>query len=427
MSVEREGLLVDWNAISPPSVPSTEIRVHDETLRDGLQSPSIEQPTLDDKLELLRLMNRIGIESACIGMPISSSTSRDHVKRLATEAVMDRMELSLACAARTKISDIAPVAAIMQETGLQMWAMAFVGTSPIRMCVEQWTLGSVIREVYEAVRFAVREGLRVCLVTEDTTRSRPEVALDVYATAMYAGAERICICDTVGYATPWGAAAVVTAMRCGLAERGFPDVGIDWHGHNDRGLAVANSLAAAMAGADRLHSTALGFGERAGNAPMEQLLANLRDLAWRRADLASLPRYSELASRACGVPIPGGQPFVGSDVYRTAAGVHAAAIRKALKRGDAWLADHVYAAIPASAVGREQIIEIGPGSGRANVLSWLESHGIADSPRLVSELQLAATRASHVLSDAEVFTLVANSPSARPLGRNATAYNVVAV
>ncbi len=402
-----ERWITEWNGLDSLPAPERDVLVHDETLRDGLQSPSVMQPTLDDKIELVNFMQRIGVNSVDLGMPAASQTIKDHVTRLVTEIAIDRLPVSIACAARTTRPDIAAVAEIAQRTGQPVSVMAFVGISPIRMYVEQWSVVPLLQEVQDAVAFARREGLQVCIVTEDTTRSRPEVAIDVYAAALHAGAERVCICDTVGYATPWGAAAVVDCLRRGLVERGFPDVEIDWHGHNDRGLAVANSLAAVCSGACRLHGTALGIGERAGNAQIEQLLVNLCDIGWRATTLADLPGYCELAGRIFGVNIPCNQPFVGADAYRTATGVHAAAIRKAQRLGDNWLAERVYSGIPASLVGRTQVIEVGPGSGRSNILAWLQSQGLTDDPLIVRRIQRAVAGASRIFTSQELLALVA--------------------
>ncbi len=403
--------IMEWNGADSPQAPQGTVSVHDETLRDGLQSPSVTQPTLESKLELLHLMHRIGIDSADLGMPVSSPVAKAHVQRLAEEIADAKLPLAASCAARTTCTDIAAVADIAQATGLPMSVMAFVGISPIRMFTEQWSVASVVAGMREALAFAQREGIGVCMVTEDTTRSRLDVALEVYGAALDAGAERICICDTVGYATPWGAAAVVSQLRAGLAARGFPGVGIDWHGHNDRGLATANSLAAASAGADRLHGTALGIGERAGNASMEQLLANLCDIGWRTGDLTMLPQYCELVGQSCGIGIADNQPIAGRDAFRTATGVHASAIRKAERLGGRWLAERVYAGIPASVVGRKQVIEVGPSSGRANILNWLDTHGIAAQPQLVQEIRDAAADADHVLTDQQLLTIVADAAS----------------
>ncbi len=403
--------IMDWNGANPPQAPQGTVLVHDETLRDGLQSPSVTQPTLESKLELLHLMQRIGVESVDLGMPVSSPAAKAHVHRLAEEIAVGRLPLAASCAARTTCEDIAAVADIAQATGLPMSVMAFVGISPIRMFAEQWSVASVIAGMHKALAFAQREGIGVCMVTEDTTRSRLDVALEVYGAALEAGAERICICDTVGYATPWGAASVVSQLRIGLADRGFPSVGIDWHGHNDRGLATANALAAAAAGADRLHGTALGIGERTGNASTEQLMTNLCDIGWRTNDLTMLPQYCQFAAQACGIVMAGNQPIVGSDAFRTATGVHAAAIRKAERLGGRWVAERVYAGIPASAVGREQLIEVGPGSGRANIMNWLDTHGIAAHQPLVREMQDAVAGTDHVLTDQQLRAIVDDAAS----------------
>jgi 2-isopropylmalate synthase len=275
------------------------------------------------------------------------------------------------------------------------------------MHAEGWDPAEIVRGVAAAVGFARAEGLRVCIVTEDTTRSRLDVALDIYLGALNAGAERVCVCDTVGYAVPWGAAALVRQLRSALSERGFGEVGVDWHGHNDRGLALANSLAAATAGADRLHGSALGIGERAGNASVEQLLVNLNDLGWRDGDLRDLPRYCAAVSRSCGIDIPMNQPFVGDDVYRTATGVHAAAIRKARAMGDTWTAGRVYAGIPAGLLGLDQRVEVGPGSGQANIMLWLERHRIEPDEELVARLEEAVAVTTRVLTDDELMGIVA--------------------
>jgi 2-isopropylmalate synthase len=406
MNAARESLIADWNRACAPVAPSAKISVHDETLRDGLQSVSVAQPSLDDKLELLNLMAGVGVDTACLGMPVTSATAQAHVLRLVAEIAAGRLDVGATCAARTTPADIGVVADIAQETGMAMSVMAFIGISRIRMLSEGWSVESVTAAARDAVAFARREGIGICIVTEDTTRTSLDVTIDVYAAALEAGADRICVCDTVGYATPWSAAALVSQLRLGLARRGFPEVGIDWHGHNDRGLALANALAAASAGADRLHGTALGIGERAGNTAIEQLLPNLRDLGWRDGDLALLPRYCEQASRSCGVGIPGTQPFAGQDVFSSMAGVHASAIRKAEQIGGGWLAERVYSGIPAAAVGRAQNIEIGPASGRANILAWLGVHGIPPVPALVDQIRRAAADAGQVLTDQQLMAIV---------------------
>lgn len=401
--------IAQWNDLVPVlSQAATRVSVHDETLRDGLQSPSVRQPRLDQKLALLARMDRLGLDSADIGMPVSNDRVRRDVATLVAEAASNRMRIALSCAARSTSADVTAVASVVQDAGIAVRAMIFIGTSSLRGQAEQWTAAEMTKKVHDAVDLARREGMPVCVVTEDTTRSPLDTVLDVYTAGLDAGAERVCICDTVGYATPWSTTGIVTCIRRGLARRGFPAAAIEWHGHNDRGLSIANSLSALAAGADCVHGTALGVGERAGNTPLEQLLPNLADLGWRPGDCTALPEYCAAAADACGITVPANQPFVGADAFRTATGVHAAAIRKAALRGDTWLAERVYSGIPASAVGREQTIEVGPGSGKANVLHWLVEHDIAPSPPLVQAIMRAAAATNRVLPERELYAMAAS-------------------
>jgi 2-isopropylmalate synthase len=183
-------------------------------------------------------------------------------------------------------------------------------------------------------------------------------------------------------------------------------VGIDWHGHKDRGLDIVNTLAAIEAGADRVHACAMGVGERSGNTPMEILLVNLNLLGIANRDLKGLPEYCQVVSQACGVPIPFNYPIVGADSFRTATGVHAAAIAKAITRNDAWLADRVYCGVPASMVGRTQGIEIGPMSGEHNVRFWLRDHEVEEHPVFVEKILAAAKRSSKLLTEDEIKRIV---------------------
>ncbi len=300
---------------------------------------------------------------------------REDVERLARAIADRRLRIKANCAARTKVEDIQPIADIQQRTGVPVECCTFIGSSPIRQFTEGWTLDYLERITEEALAFAAREGLSVMYVTEDTTRADPESLRRLFTTAIRAGASRLCIADTVGHSTPNGARALVTYVKSLITELGV-DVGIDWHGHRDRGFGVASSIAALEAGATRLHGAALGIGERCGNTPLDLLLVNLVMMGYRDHDLTTLPAYCEAVSKATDVPIPANYPVVGADAFRTATGVHAAAVVKAFRKGDRTLMDAVYAAVPASLVGRQQEIEVGPMSGKSNVVFWLESRGL---------------------------------------------------
>ena len=253
--------------------------------------------------------------------------------------------------------------------------------------------------------FAVHEGLPVMFVTEDTTRADPETIRALYTTAIRCGARALCVCDTVGHATPDGARQVVNFVK-GIIEEQGEEVRLDWHGHQDRGLGVINSLAAIEGGADQVHGSALGMGERVGNTPMDQLLVNLKLLGWIENDLTRLREYCDKAAEACRWTIPLNYPVFGRDAFRTATGVHAAAVIKSYKKGDAELADLIYSGVPAGQFGLRQVIEIGPMSGKSNVIYWLESHGFEASEDRVTKIYEHAKRATAVLSEEEVKALI---------------------
>jgi 2-isopropylmalate synthase len=407
-------LIYDWNVgEGSPSRPAGVAEVADETLRDGLQCPSVADPCIDDKVRMLHCQARLGVHGVDLGLPGAGPRVVESVLVLAREMVSARLPMEPYCAARTHEADINPVIEIVQRTGLPIHAATFLGSSPIRHYAEGWDLDRLLRTTEAAVTYAVRHGLEVMFVTEDTTRARPEVLRQLYTTAIRCGASRICVADTVGHATPEGTARLIRFIR-GVADAAGESIAIDFHGHRDRDLAIANALAAFLAGADRVHGTILGIGERVGNAPLDLLLINLKLLGWLDPDLTALPGYCDLVSRACGVPILPNYPAFGRDAFRTATGVHAAAVIKAHRKGDDWLADRVYSSIPAGMLGLRQAIEVGPMSGESNVTYWLETHGYPADPPLVGHLFRLAKAGERVLEDAELEAAVAEFLRAHP-------------
>ncbi len=409
MKLNERELIYDWN-----SLPGTfdwssvsEVELDDETLRDGLQNPSVVDPPIGDKIELLHLMAELGIHTADIGLPGAGPRATADVAALAREIADQHLPIAANCAARTVVRDIRPIVDISQATGIPIEVCTFIGTSPIRQYAEDWTLDRMLRTSEEAVRFAVSEGLSVMFVTEDTTRARPETLKAIYGHAIEWGARRICLADTVGHATPDGVRGLVRFVLEEIVKPSGEDVKVDFHGHRDRGLGLANSLAAAEAGAHRLHGSALGIGERVGNTEMELLLVNLKLLGLHDADLKRLPEYCELVSRACHTALPPGQPVVGRDAFRTGTGVHASAIMKAEEKGDAWLADRIYSGIPAAMVGRSQEIEVSHMSGISNVRYWLAAHGHnANDQDLCLKIFEVAKSADRTLTRDEIEDLV---------------------
>lgn len=392
-------LVYDWNRDGRAArADYRAVELDDETLRDGLQGPSVRNPPLEVKKRLLHLMDALGIQSADIGLPGASAQARETIVALAKETTKLRT-LKPNQAIRTHPHDVQGAIEAAVESGVAIESCAFIGSSPIRRVTEDWSLDTMLRSVEDSVGALTRAGLPVMFVTEDTTRADPETLVRLYETAIGAGAGRLCVSDTVGHATPEGVRNVLTFVRDEII-KGRP-VKLDYHGHNDRGLGTINALAA-TAVADRVHGCALGIGERVGNTSMDQLLVNLRLWGLISTDLTPLVEYTQLVAEHCGVPIPPNYPALGADAFRTGTGVHASAVVKALRRGDRELADSVYSGVPASMVGREQLIEIGPMSGQSNVVFWLEQRGYASSPELVARIFEAAKSSDRMLSEEEV-------------------------
>jgi isopropylmalate/homocitrate/citramalate synthase len=403
-------LIYDWNQNYPAGMkPPGPVLINDETLRDGLQSPSVRDPSIPEKIEILHLMEALGIHSLSLGLPGAGPRAVEAVTALAQEIATHKLKIRANCAARTHENDIRPIAEIVQKTGLRIEAATFIGSSPIRRFTEGWTDDFLLQTTEKAVKYAVSLGLDVMYVTEDTSRCDPETVKKLYATAIECGARSICICDTAGHATPMGALALTRFVIDEVVKPSGEKIRVDWHGHSDRGLAIANSLAAIIAGANCVHGCAIGLGERVGNTQIDQMLVNLKlmDIApWDRQDLTKLKQYCQAVSRATGVPIPANYPVVGDDAFRTATGVHAAAIIKAYRKNDATLANCVYSGVPSHVFGMDQTIDIGPMSGKSNVLWWLEKRGIAATDEVVDRIYQHAKQSDHTLSEAEILECV---------------------
>ncbi len=400
--------IYDWNEVNRRGrLLQNPFTLFDETLRDGLQNPSVKDPPIEAKVKMLHLMDDLGIHVADVGLPGSSPRAFEDCLRLTREAADQKMKIKIACAGRTVIGDITPMIELSQRAGIPVEVYAFIGSSPIRQYAESWDVELIARRSAEAIDVAVKAGLPVCYVTEDTTRSRPEVLSTLFRAAIDHGATRLCLSDTVGHATPDGVRNLIQFTRNVIAGTGA-DIEVDWHGHNDRGLALENALWALEYGASRVHATALGIGERVGNAQMELILLNLKLLGQLEdQDLTKLLEYCTTTAEAVGWDVPINYPLVGRDAFRTATGVHAAAIIKAMSKGDAWLADRIYSGVPAGMFGRAQEICIGFMSGGSNVSYWLRQRNIEPSEQLVNEILKVAKESSSLLTDEQILAVVA--------------------
>ncbi len=400
-TLNERHLIYDWNVHESDWRPSQPLEFDDETLRDGLQSPSVADPHIGDKLSMLHLIHELGIPSANIGLPGAGPRARADVLALAQEIVNSRLKIFPNCAARTVEADIIPIVETAQQTGIAIEAATFLGSSPIRLYAESWEVDFLRRAVEQAVTFVIKQGLPSMFVTEDTIRSHPDTVRLLYATAVQCGAKRVVVCDTVGHATPNGVRALIKFVRS-VVHAIDPHVKVDWHGHKDRGLSVINTLAAIEAGADRVHGTILGIGERVGNTPLDLVLVNCKLLGWIDNDLTRLQAYCELVSQKCEVPIPVNYPVFGRDAFRTGTGVHAAAIIKAKSKGEDWLADRVYSGVPAGWFGRTQEIEVGHMSGESNVIYWLKTHGFEPERALIDAIFTKAKSINRNLTELEI-------------------------
>jgi len=398
---DLDELIYDWNQDGRAArADYRAVELDDETLRDGLQGPSVRNPPLEVKVRLLHLMDQLGIASADIGLPGASPQALATVIALAKETT--KLKLTPNVAVRTHPADIQGAIRAAVESGVAIETCAFIGSSSIRRVAESWSVDAMRAQVEESVGQIVKNGLPAMFVTEDTTRADPETLVTLYETAIGAGAKRICASDTVGHATPEGVRNLLTFLRAEIIKG--RDVKLDYHGHNDRGLGTINALAA-TAIADRVHGTALGIGERVGNASMDQLLVNLRLFGLITTDLTPLVEYTALVAEHCGAVIPANYPALGADAFRTGTGVHAAAVVKALRKGDRELADRVYSGVPASMVGREQRIEVGPMSGESNVVFWLEQHNIEPTRTRIDRIMTAAKASDRLLAEEELSAL----------------------
>jgi len=402
-----DDIIYDWNTRGEHRNPMRRVATHDETLRDGIQCPSVRDPDIETKKEVVRRLARLRVDSTDVGLPGAGPRAVHDVTEIVKMVRDEGLDISLGCAARTHPNDIQPIIQVSHDTGVPLEIMTFLGSSPIRMLAEQWEPSRLVELTKTAVRMGVKAELPVSFVTEDTVRSSPDTLRDVFRVAVDEGADRLVLCDTVGHATPDGTRNLVEWVVDLLQEWGVRDrVRIDWHGHQDRGLSLVNALIAAQAGCDRIHGTVLGVGERVGNTPLDLLLVNLKLLGAYEHDLDALGELARLVSEACDVPIPVNYPVFGTDAFRTGTGVHAAAVIKAQAQGDDWLADRIYSGVPAGWFGEKQQIEIGHQSGVSNVKYWLQSRGIDPQPSLVDAIFAEAKRADRTLTEDEVLAVV---------------------
>jgi isopropylmalate/homocitrate/citramalate synthase len=412
--MDERALIFDWNTVEYDISRDSNNHPHgiwfdDETLRDGLQSPSARNPTIPQKIELLGYMEKLGIQKVDLGLPGAGPFHLEHIDAMLSHITENNFSIRPGAAVRTLMSDIQPLVDLQQKHGIEIQASAFLGTSPIRQFTEGWTMEKLLSTMETAVSFAVENDVPVMFVTEDTTRSKPKDVKMIYQRAMELGVRRLCVCDTCGHVTPNGVKKLLNFIdEEVIKDSGYmrSEIEVNWHGHQDRGLGVANNIAAVEAGADVIHGTALGVGERAGNAPLDQTLVNLKLMGAIDNDLTLLNEYVKKANEYIEVPLPHNYPVFGRDAFETGTGVHASAVIKAMKKGDQWLADRVYSGVPAADFGLKQVIRIGHMAGRSNIVWWLEQNGIEVNDELVAHMFEIAKSQRRNMTDEEIHQAV---------------------
>ncbi len=403
--------LYDWNA---PPTGRRAIDVADATFSDGVQSPSVIDPSQPDKRRLLARMSELGLRSASIGVPGMGPRQFADALDLARELMRGQWPIDASCGVRASVKDVATALDVRERSGLDVELAIAVPASPIRLEAEGITLDRLQEVTETAIAFAVRAGARVAGVLEDASRTPPEVLAVLIRHLLALGASAIRVCDSVGHAMPDGTRALIRFATEQVKGRGGRAIRVEWQGQQDRGMALANALAAVDAGADRVLASALGLGERSGTVPMELLLTNLRLAGRWPHTLGALAEYCETAAAAFGVRIAPAHAVVGADAFRTGTGSHATALVKALRAGDRWLADNVCTGVPASLVGAESRIDVSPVSGLSNVRWWLSQHGYDPTDLvLMRELLLAVKQTQRVASDDELRSMADKLLTAR--------------
>jgi 2-isopropylmalate synthase len=361
-------------------------------------------------------MKAVGVEKADIGFAASNGLAYDRVVAVAKANAQEANPIEVSCAARTKREeDIIPIVEASQTVGRPITADAFIGTDPDRIEVEKWTKQEMVTNVRETARFATSHGIPIMIVTETSflgIEKIPNIVKDIYKAALDEGARRVCLSDTTGQHLPYEIERGVKWMRKFLDKNGFPDVGIDFHGHDDLRCAVPNSIAAYRAGADRVHGTILGVGERAGNTDLIPLLIQMDSHNMNIGhDLRILPTYAMVASEALGIPIRDDEPGIGFDSRAQTSGVHAAAALKGIRAGKTG----IYLAFDYAekmGITPSHTTRIGPNAGTSNVLLYCYTNQLEEPTenqiRAVLDAAKKLTNKS-ALSDDRIRALLAHN------------------
>lgn len=386
--------IYDWDREGSERLKATQFRLLDTTLRDGVQTTGIKQPTWDDKRAIIDFDARLGIEAIDIHMPTDPET-RYFQEGVACAKYMaaNYPNIERVVLARTIPTDVEATIQFAKDAGVPISVILFRGSSDPRLLAENWNEDEIVSGMEKFARKLTTNGLKVICATEDTTRSRKGLFLkNIFEAGKTGGASEFCIADTVGFADPDGVKEQIKWMLTEVV--GGSGLPLQYHGHDDTRNSVSNSIAAIKEGVETIHITWLGVGERAGNTPIEGILSDLDRRGIDKYYMGEVVQAATRVSKAFDIPIPRNHPLVGEIVFRTSSGIHAAGIDNARRRGFEDIAGIIYSAVDPRKVGRELEVVIGPLGGSHSVHWVLDEMGLEYSEER-SKALLAHARAKN--------------------------------
>jgi 2-isopropylmalate synthase len=396
MKTETELGLYSWSSqreiSSPLRTPQVHVEIDDETWRDGMQGTQTERhPDTEERREYLVFAGKNGfIEHADIGFPGSGIKHRNEMVNLINSLEEKKAGITLSAAGRGSAKDdIRAILEVSSRTGYPLEGDLFLDTSEIRAKVEGWDRTEKLKSLKDNISLLKKEGLPVMFVLERATTTSPKELYDPLMMAIDLGVDRICIADTQGIITPQGVSNIFRWVINEIGENN-KDLKLDFHEHNDLGMGIANCLVAAAEGVDRLHATARGIGERAGNVNLEQLLVVLSAKGYRKTDVRKIRDFAEMSASMLGLEISKYEPIIGENSMETASGVHASAYGKSELHENL---PPIYFPFDLKDTGSKAVVKIGPSGGIANVRIFCKNElGIEE---------ISEEKAREILDDAQ--------------------------
>ena len=371
--LEAQGLIANYNRLRknlPPHLPG-KVFIQDETFREGIKTPTVFL-TYVEQVKLAKLMDETGIAVINVGFPGLSEEVKRNVKRIVNET-FSKATLT-ASAAPTRASVYACLECGVKEISIET---PFNGLN--LQYLLKTTKEKALKNTVDAIDYAKKHGAAVSFILKDGSRTPLEDILEVFEAAAEAGATKLGIADTVGFLRPLSMRYLMQHIKEGLKEATKKKTELSVHCHNDFGLATANTLAAVEEGVTHLHTSVVGFGERAGIAPFEEVVAGL-ELLYNidtGVDLGKVTRLAQLAEKAFALPIQFHKPIIGENLFSHEVDEE---VEKMLAQ------PLLFEPFPPEIVGRETNLFIGRNTGQTLIQKLLEQAGIRASPRQMDEL-----------------------------------------